>query len=243
MLTDKLEIPIRSKAKAGSKSTARGFVTKLSTKAGLNMATRSAMHATLRRRAFNKLQIERLSRKAGNSCLVTLDETGNSSVNAEVCSEGQIRNQLGSFDPNRMQGLCSSERTSFFKLIDYNGLPTDMELVKLVHNRLQLSVIDRLLAEGVTKQEINLIAPLRTLAHRRANDERLTVDESDRAVRLARVVAQTESVFGNKNKALGWLRHPMKRFEGKAPIEMLVTDVGSRLVEEALTQIDEGFYA
>jgi len=136
-----------------------------------------------------------------------------------------------------------SERSLFSVLLAQSGPSSDMEMVNLVHNRLPLSVIDRLLAEGVTKQEIDLVAPPRTLAHRRANAERLTVEESDRAVRLARVVAQAESVFGNKDKAMAWLRQPMKRFEGHTPIEMLATDVGSRLVEEALVQIDEGFFA
>ena len=136
-----------------------------------------------------------------------------------------------------------SERSLFSVLLIQGGLTTDMDVVKLVHNRLPLSVIDRLLAEGVTKQEIDMIAPPRTLAHRRANAESLTVEESDRAVRLARIVAQTESVFGNKDKAMGWLRRPMKRFEGGTPIEMLTTEVGSRLVEEVLVQIDEGFFA
>ena len=136
-----------------------------------------------------------------------------------------------------------SERSLFSVLLTQDGLTSEMEVVKLVHNRLPLSVIDRLLAEGVTKQEIDVIAPPRTLAHRRANAESLTVEESDRAVRLARIVAQTESVFGNKDKAMGWLRRPMKRFEGGTPIEMLTTEVGSRLVEEALVQIDEGFFA
>ncbi len=136
-----------------------------------------------------------------------------------------------------------SERSMFSGLLVQRASTSDMDVVKLVHNRLPVSVIDRLLAEGVTKQEINLIAPPRTLTHRRANAEPLTIEESDRAVRLARVVAQTESVFGNKDKAMGWLRQPMKRFEGRTPIEMLVSDVGSRLVEEVLVQIDEGFFA
>ena len=135
-----------------------------------------------------------------------------------------------------------SERSMFSVLLAQSDPSSDMEMVKLVHNRLPLSVIDRLLAEGVSKQEIGLVAPPRTLAHRRANAEKLTIEESDRAVRLARVVAQTESVFGNKDKALAWLRQPMKRFEGNTPIEMLASDVGSRLVEEALVQIDEGFF-
>jgi putative toxin-antitoxin system antitoxin component (TIGR02293 family) len=136
-----------------------------------------------------------------------------------------------------------SERSLFSVLLAQSDPTSEMEVVKLVHNRLPLSVIDRLLAEGVTKQEISLVAPPRTIAHRRANEERLTIDESDRAVRLARVVAQTESVFGNKDKAMAWLRQPMKRFEGNTPIEMLASDVGSRMVEEALVQIDEGFFA
>ncbi|GEM_PF-840036 len=136
-----------------------------------------------------------------------------------------------------------SERSMFSVLLAQADPASDMEMVKLVHNRLPLSVIDRLLAEGVTKQEVGLVAPARTLAHRRANAEKLTIEESDRAVRLARVVAQTESVFGSKDKAMAWLRQPMKRFEGNTPIEMLVSDVGSRLVEEVLVQIDEGFFA
>ena len=136
-----------------------------------------------------------------------------------------------------------SERSLFSVLLAKPGLTSDMEVVNLVRNRLPISVIDRLVAEGVTKQEIDLVAPPRTLAHRRAKAERLTIDESDRAVRLARVVSQAESVFGDKEKAMSWLRQPMKRLEGKTPIEMLTTDVGSRLVEEALVQIDEGFFA
>lgn len=136
-----------------------------------------------------------------------------------------------------------SERAIVASLLDQPEFASDMEMVNLIHNRLSLGVIDRLLAQGVTKQELNLVAPARTLAHRRANAEPLTIEESDRAVRLARVVAQADAVFGNQEKAMNWLRHSLKRFEGRTPLEMLATDVGSRLVEEALAQIDEGFYA
>jgi putative toxin-antitoxin system antitoxin component (TIGR02293 family) len=116
-------------------------------------------------------------------------------------------------------------------------------VVNWVHNRLSVEVVDRLLMEGMTKQEVSLVLPARTLAHRRANGEALTIDESDHAVRLARVLAQAVSVFGDKIRALAWLRQSLKRFEGRTPLEMLVSDVGSRLVEEALIQIDEGFFA
>jgi putative toxin-antitoxin system antitoxin component (TIGR02293 family) len=136
-----------------------------------------------------------------------------------------------------------SERSLMASLLNQPEFKNDMAMVNLIHNRLPLGVIDRLLLLGVTKQELNLVAPARTLAHRRANAEPLTIDESDRAVRLARVVAQADAVFGNQEKAMNWLRHPLNRFEGKAPIALLASDAGSRLVEEALVQIDEGFYA
>jgi putative toxin-antitoxin system antitoxin component (TIGR02293 family) len=135
------------------------------------------------------------------------------------------------------------ERARFSALLAQAVSPTDMQVVHLVHNRLPISVLDRLLAAGITRQELDLVAPPRTLAHRRAKSEPLTIEESDRAVRLARAVAQVESVFGDSAKAMAWLRQPMQRFEQSAPIAMLMSDVGSRLVEEALVQIDEGFYA
>src|ERR1017187_8165110 len=50
-----------------------------------------------------------------------------------------------------------SERSMFSVLLAQSGPSSDMEMVNLVHNRLPLTVIDRLLAEGVTKQEIDLV--------------------------------------------------------------------------------------
>lgn len=196
------------------------------------MLTDKSIDSTKPRAKQSKAVAGKPAARAGSSSVVTVVQSGTAN---RVASPQAIY-------ATREQRL-RSERSLFSVLLARNDSSGDMELVNLVHNRLPLSVIDRLLAEGVTKQEIDLVAPPRTLAHRRANAERLTVEESDRAVRLARIVAQTESVFGNKDKAMAWLRQPMKRFEGRAPIEMLVTDVGSRLVEEALVQIDEGFFA
>lgn len=136
------------------------------------------------------------------------------------------------------------ERNLFSALLEQDGPLSDLAVVNLIRDRLPLAVVDRMIAEGVRQQEIfDLVAPRRTLTHRKGNQEPLTVEESDRAARLARTVARSEAVFGNKEKAMSWLRRPMTRFSGKTPLEMLETDLGSRLVEEALIQIDEGFFA
>jgi hypothetical protein len=36
---------------------------------------------------------------------------------------------------------------------------------------------------------------------------------------------------------------PRSRFDGEAAIALIDTDIGARLVEEALIQIDEGYFA
>ncbi|HBO4228115.1 TPA: DUF2384 domain-containing protein [Pseudomonas aeruginosa] len=70
--------------------------------------------------------------------------------------------------------------------------------------------------------------------------QRLSVDESDRLLRVLHVLLVAESLFGDRGKALRWLSTPQKRFGGSSPIEMLKTHVGAAMVEELLVQLAEG---
>ena len=121
---------------------------------------------------------------------------------------------------------------------------TDYDLARVVRRGLKLTVLNAFAARGVTKEEFhNIVIPARTYKHRKENHQSLSVDESDKAVRSARVLAQAEQAFGNSGKALAWLRKPKARFEGETPMHMLETEAGARLVEEMLIQIDEGMFA
>ena len=114
----------------------------------------------------------------------------------------------------------------------------------LVEDRLPTSAISALLQHGILEKEIySVIVPRRTLQHRRARKEKLSREESDRAVRLARLMTLTEKVFGERDSGMRWLRSPKKRFRARTPMDMIATETGSRLVEEALYQIDEGMAA
>lgn len=119
----------------------------------------------------------------------------------------------------------------------------DADLAGLARERVNIDVIDRLVAQGLKADELVFIIPRRTLTHRRQQHARLSTEESDRAIRLARIVAQANTAFGGNDKALGWLRNPQKRFEGRTALEMAATEHGARLVEDALVQIDEGYFA
>lgn len=71
----------------------------------------------------------------------------------------------------------------------------------------------------------------------------MTVEESDKAVRLARVNRIAGNVFGGPAKAQRWLRKPKRLLRGETPLAYLATEAGARVVEEMLTQIDHGILA
>jgi len=121
-------------------------------------------------------------------------------------------------------------------------LRSDRDLSRLVDERLPLTSVESLSSHGMSDEEIySFIVPRRTLVHRKTRRESLTHDESDRAVRIARIASLAEEAFGDDAKASRWLRKAKTRFEGRSPLEMLRTEAGARLVEEMLLQLDYGF--
>jgi putative toxin-antitoxin system antitoxin component (TIGR02293 family) len=90
---------------------------------------------------------------------------------------------------------------------------------------------------------VTLIIKPRTLRHRESDGKPLSPAESERILRLVRIISIAESVFGDRHKALRWLRQPKRRLAGRAPIQILSTEPGGRLVEQMLAQIDEGMFA
>jgi len=85
--------------------------------------------------------------------------------------------------------------------------------------------------------------PSRTLSRRMATKSRLTHDESDRAMRMARVVALAKEVLGTDEKASHWMSNPNRALGGKRPFDQLDTEPGVRKVEEVLYAIAYGMYS
>jgi putative toxin-antitoxin system antitoxin component (TIGR02293 family) len=133
-------------------------------------------------------------------------------------------------------GLC--------RKLGVSDLRSDRDLAALVQKRLSPAAIGSLIRSGLSDAEVyNLIVPRRTLAHRIAKHQSLSKEESDKAVRVARITAAAEQVFGEPERAWRWLRKPKRRFDSKSPIEMLASEAGARLVEELIIQIDNGMAA
>ena len=57
-------------------------------------------------------------------------------------------------------------------------------------------------------------------------------------LRIARLTALAIAVFGNRDKAMRWLRRPRREFGGVCPLEMMETEAAARQVEMLLRQRD-----
>ena len=119
---------------------------------------------------------------------------------------------------------------------------SEADLAHLVRHRLSLKVLAFLSERGgFSDQEISrFVIPERTQRHRMANQQPLTVEESDRAVRLARIQSMAEDVFADVEKANRWLREKLGILDGTAPLEVAQTETGARVVERILAKIDWG---
>jgi putative toxin-antitoxin system antitoxin component (TIGR02293 family) len=110
--------------------------------------------------------------------------------------------------------------------------------------RVKPTFIKYLIQCGYSEAEIHeLVVAKRTLARRSAAKEPLTVEETDKALRLARIAALAERVFGEREKARRWLRKPKRQLADETPIAYLASESGARIVEEMLHRIDHGIAA
>ncbi|MDO9443632.1 MAG: DUF2384 domain-containing protein [Beijerinckiaceae bacterium] len=115
------------------------------------------------------------------------------------------------------------------------------DLARLVRQRLPLAALSKLAQAGLSAQEIErFVIPQRTFRHRAQKDQPLSVDESDRAVRLVRVQSLAEETFGDRDKANLWLRRALSELEGETPLDVAQTEAGVRLIENILARIAWG---
>jgi putative toxin-antitoxin system antitoxin component (TIGR02293 family) len=115
------------------------------------------------------------------------------------------------------------------------------DLALVVRHRLPLVVLRGLAQAGLTEQEIErFVIPQRTRRHRADKKQPLTVEESDRAVRLLRVQTIAEDTFGSKEKANAWLRRPLTELNRETPLDIAQTEAGARVIETILAKIAWG---
>ena len=119
------------------------------------------------------------------------------------------------------------------------------DLMDITRHGLSVKVIYALqertgVPRGMFVDSITLSA--RTFSRRMA-ERILKPDESDRAVRIARVVARAEDALGSLEKARLWLSRPNRAINMVAPITLLDTDTGAQRVTDILGRIEHGTFS
>ncbi len=122
---------------------------------------------------------------------------------------------------------------------------SELAFINAVRDGLPVHAIDAMAVDGtLTADEVErLVIPRRTLAHRRKLGQRLSRDESDRLSRIARTVALAHETFQSEEKAGRWLRQSNRALGHAAPLDMLATGDGARLVEDVLGRISHGLFS
>lgn len=121
------------------------------------------------------------------------------------------------------------------------SVQSQADLALAVRGRLPLVALEGLSRAGLTEQEIErFVIPQRTRRHRAEKKQPLTIEESDRAVRLVRIQTVAEDTFGSKEKAAIWLRGPLSELKGETPLDIAQTETGARVIETILAKIAWG---
>lgn len=120
-------------------------------------------------------------------------------------------------------------------------LNSETDAFRIVREGISAHTYSRLVAK--LKIPAELVASQTTVRRRLAENSRFSVAESERAVRLARVFAEAQALFGDEKAALTWFSAPAEYISGGAPITpmaLAATDTGARLIESNIRRTAYG---
>ena len=126
------------------------------------------------------------------------------------------------------------------------NVETFSELVELTRMGLPAAILG-IIARSLAVHRVSVAKLIgiseRTLSRGVSINARLTAEESDRMVRLARVLALAKETLGGMDKAGRWLQTSNRALEGERPFDRRDTDAGVRSVEQVLGRIAYGVYS
>lgn len=120
--------------------------------------------------------------------------------------------------------------------------PASPAVIASVQKGLPMSDVSVLTEElGISFQALaKKLGLSKATLHRRQKTGRLTADESDKAVRFARLLGKAVETLESKDAARRWLSSPQVGLGGAAPLDYAETETGAREVENLLNRIEYG---
>jgi len=130
----------------------------------------------------------------------------------------------------------------FAETLGFRKKMSDIAIVEKIERGLSVATVDRvasLIRPGDATFKFTII-PKATLS-RRQTSKKLSIDEGDRVVRLARIMVAAIDTWGDPDNARAFLQRPHAMLDGKTPLDIaLHTAAGARLVEDILARLKYG---
>lgn len=121
----------------------------------------------------------------------------------------------------------------------------NLVLAKKVETGFDFSALEQLSERtGLSPESLRTAVRItpRTMSRRR-KAKRLSPEESDRLVSVARLIAHAFELFGGRTEeAVRWFTAPNRALGGMSPIEAASTEVGSREVDNLIGRLEHGVY-
>lgn len=138
----------------------------------------------------------------------------------------------------------SAEQHSYVTLLGLRSFDP-LRLVKRLEEGLSYAAFEKLRHNlGLSARELAELASIspRTLS-RRKDKRRFLSDESDRLVRIARILGLAIDLFeGDLDGARRWLAIRRSALDGATALEMVRTEVGAREVEALIGRLEHGVF-
>ncbi|MDQ6924999.1 MAG: DUF2384 domain-containing protein [Candidatus Eremiobacteraeota bacterium] len=151
--------------------------------------------------------------------------------------------QKAPYDANEVFRLIERYHPGVSFLDTAVNLPqSGYELAQSIRDGVSYKVWLELRRIGYSAAELGTVVGIsqKTISRKLQAHERLDIVEGDRTMRLAHVTLDAAQAFGDLDKAMRWLRKPNRVLAGEKPIDLITTEPGASLVNQALGVIEYG---
>lgn len=126
------------------------------------------------------------------------------------------------------------------KTVLHKNILSDFDLINAIHEGLPIRAVDYIFKKKILSKDefFKFVTSQRTFDRRRPSTK-LSEEESDKLVRILRILAFARQVLGDL-EAGNWLRSPNPLLKNKMPIDLLDSDAGAQLVESLIGRIAHG---
>lgn len=121
---------------------------------------------------------------------------------------------------------------------------TDFSLIQKAHEGIDIAFFDQLLEQsGMTKAELTRLIGVdpKTIDNYRRMNKPFDTLKGELLLKLSRLFALGEEIFGSTDEFRAWLQLPAGEFQGILPHHLLSTSTGVDLVEDQLERIAQGY--